>query len=94
MILVEMNFKEKSKKNESSKYNFTIKELVALLIDKYDLSKEDSMIICEKLLELGWIESLVLDEKRMKETSFFKLVKNKKSQFFFLIFDLSSLRKF
>jgi hypothetical protein len=74
---LDINFKEKYKKFDLPKYSFLLKDVILIFKETYDISKEDSLLICEKMKENGWIEIVLYEnDKKMKDISrnIYKLV--------------------
>ena len=73
-LITKLPFKDKMKKQELPKYSFNLKDALQILKDNYEITKEDSLQIFEKMVEREWIESINFDDKKIKEASLYKLV--------------------
>ena len=78
------------------KYAFYTSDAINFLKKAYDLTKEESNNLLERMKENQWIESISIEEKKKKEKSAYKLVKKKiikkkknRKNFFFTFFPLN-----
>lgn len=72
-LVVCVPMREKEKKKEINKYCFSAKEAITVLCDKFLLSKNDSLNLCQMMVEKKWIEPLA-DSKIKENANLLKIV--------------------